>query len=317
MALDTQNNASLVRTDVWANEVKDVLQEELMFDSHVRWITEFPDGDTLHIPTLSEMTVRNYSEGAQIQLDDPQTGDFSLIIDKYYQTGFKIPEKFRHDAFYVQEAESNFVGKLSRALIEQKESDIANLQGAGSQGGGQTVNDPNTIETIDHRFVGTGTAEAMTLADIQKAKLSLDKSSVSRVGRRMMVDPDVTYELQQISDVIQQDVYGSNAHLKQGMNGSMFVGRFAGFDLYESLFLDSAVAETIVATGKGSGSKTTTNAYANMAVGEEAFIGAMRALPDMNSWYDFDTRSDVHHVTVRYGIKLYRPESLVVVLTDA
>ena len=83
MALDTSNNSQLIRTNVWANEVKDVLQEELMLDSHVRWITEFPDGDTLNIPTLSEMTVRNYSEGAQVTLDDPTTGNFTLTIDKY------------------------------------------------------------------------------------------------------------------------------------------------------------------------------------------------------------------------------------------
>jgi len=53
-----------------------------------------------------------------------------------------------------------------------------------------------------------------------------------------------------------------------------------------------------------------------MFLGEEAFIGAMRAMPDMDAWYDNNTRSDVYHVTMRYGIKLYRPESLVVVITD-
>ena len=117
MALDTVNNSSLVRTNVWANEVKDVLQEELMLDSHIRWITEFPDGDTLNIPTLSEMTVRNYSEGATITLDDPTTGNFTLTIDKYYQSGFKIPEKFRHDSFYVSVAESIlFRSSLVRCL---------------------------------------------------------------------------------------------------------------------------------------------------------------------------------------------------------
>jgi hypothetical protein len=42
MALDTSNNSSLVRTNIWANEIKDVLQEELQLDSHVRWITDFP-----------------------------------------------------------------------------------------------------------------------------------------------------------------------------------------------------------------------------------------------------------------------------------
>jgi hypothetical protein len=310
MALDTVNNSSLVRTNIWANEIKDVLQEELMLDSHVRWITEFPDGDTLNIPTLSEMTVRNYSEGAQITLDDPLSGNFTLTIDKYYQTGFKIPEKFRHDAFYVNQAESNFVAKLTRALLEQKESDIANLQAS------QTASNPNTINGVDHRFVATGTSNVIALKDFQKMKLAFDKAKVLRGGRRAFVDPSVTYQLQQLSAVVQQDVYGSNAHVKEGMNGTTFVGRFAGFDLYESLFLDNAIAETIVATAPTAGSLTSTSAWANMFCAEEAFIGAMRAMPDMNQWYDNNTRSDVYHVTMRYGIKLYRPEALGVILTD-
>jgi hypothetical protein len=310
MALDTSNNSHLVRTNVWANEVKDVLQEELMLDSHVRWITEFPDGDTLNIPTLSEMTVRNYSEGAQVTLDDPTTGNFTLTIDKYYQSGFKIPEKFRHDSFYVSVAESNFVQKLTRALLEQKESDIANLQS------GQTSGDPNTINGVNHRYVGTGTARVITLADVQKAKLALDKAKVMRGNRRAFVDPDVTYQLQQISNVIQQDVYGSNAHIREGMNGTAYVGRFAGFDLFESLFLDSGLTDNITATAPSAGALTASSGVANMFMGEEAFIGAMRAMPDMDAWYDNNTRSDVYHVTMRYGIKLYRPESLVCVITD-
>ena len=310
MALDTSNNSHLVRTNVWANEVKDVLQEELMLDSHVRWITEFPDGDTLNIPTLSEMTVRNYSEGAQVTLDDPTTGNLTLTIDKYYQSGFKIPEKFRHDSFYVSVAESNFVQKLTRALLEQKESDIANLQS------GQTSGNPNTINGVDHRYVGTGTSRVIALADVQKAKLALDKAKVMRGNRRAFVDPEVTYQLQQISNVIQQDVYGSNAHIREGMNGTAYVGRFAGFDLFESLFLDTSLTDAITATAPSAGSLTATAGVANMFMGEEAFIGAMRAMPDMDAWYDNNTRSDVYHVTMRYGIKLYRPESLVVVITD-
>lgn len=310
MALDTDNNSSLVRTNIWANELKDVLQEELQLDAHVRWITEFPDGDTLNIPTLSEMTVRNYSEGAQITLDDPTTGNFTLTIDKYYQSGFKIPEKFRHDSFYVNQAESNFVSKLSRALLEQKESDIATLQAS------QTASDPNTINGVNHRWVGLGTSRVISLSDFQKAKLALDKAKTMRGGRRAFVDPTVTYTLQTVSSVVQQDVYGGNAHIKEGMSGTMYVGRFAGFDLYESLFLDNAIAETITATGVGSGALTSSSAFANMFCAPDAFIGAMRALPDMKAWYDNDTRSDVYHVTTRYGIKLYRPEAFVVVLTD-
>lgn len=311
MALDTVNNSDLIRSNLWSNEIKDVLQEELQLDRHVRWITEFPDGDTLNIPTLSEMTVRNYSEGAQITLDDPQTGNFTLTIDKYYQTGFKIPEKFKHDSFYVNQATSNFVSKLTRALMEQKESDVAHLQS------GQTASNPNTINSVNHRWVATGTDNVMTLADLQKMKLALDKAKVMRGGRRVFVDPSVTFTLQQISNVIQQDVYGSNSHLKEGMNGTIHVGRFAGFDLFESLFLDDSNTETITSTGVLGEAETAISGFVNMAVAEEAFIGAMRAQPDMINFQDNDTRSEVWHVTTRYGIKLFRPEALVCVISDA
>lgn len=194
--------------------------------------------------------------------------------------------------------------------MEQKESDIANLQSD------QTASNPNTINDVDHRYCATGTSEAMALADIQKAKLAMDKAKVSTRGRRGVFDPFVTYQLQQISNVIQQDVYGANAHIKEGMNGGSYIGRFAGFEMYESLLLDNSIAETIVATGVGSGSVSVTDGFANMLVGEDAFVGAMRAMPDLRGWRDDNTRSDVYHVTTRYGIKLFRPESLVVILTD-
>ena len=76
------------------------------------------------------------------------------------------------------------------------------------------------------------------------------------------------------------------------------------------------MTDAITATAPSAGSLTASAGTANMFVGQEAFIGAMRAMPDMDAWYDNNTRSDVYHVTMRYGIKLYRPESLVVVITD-
>lgn len=311
MALDTSNNSQLIRSNLWTNEIKDVLQEDLMLDTCVRWITDFPDGTTLNIPTFSEMTVRNYSEGSQIQLDNPVTGNFTLTIDKYYQAGFRITDKFKDDSFYVSQAEANFVSKVTRAVLEQKESDIAHLQS------GQTASDPNVINGVDHRYIATGSNGVFTVADIQKAKYAHDKAKVSRTGRRAYLDPGVTYRLQQIDNVIRQDVFGSNTRLQEGMSGMTNVGRYAGYEMFESLFLDTALAETIVATAPNSGSKSCTAGIANMFLGEDAFIGAMRAAPDINTWYDNPTRSECHHLTIRYGLKLFRPESLVVVINDA
>lgn len=37
-------NENLVRAEIWTNELKDVLQERLMADGMVRWLSNFPDG---------------------------------------------------------------------------------------------------------------------------------------------------------------------------------------------------------------------------------------------------------------------------------
>ncbi len=307
MTINTQTNSQLIRTNIWANETKEVLQEDLMLDKHVRWVTDFPDGDTLNIPTFGESTVRNYQEGADITVDDATTGNFTLTIDKYYQSGYKITEKFKQDSFYVSQAEAIFSKNLSRAILEQKESDIATIQAS------QTASDPNVINGYDHRWGALGSSGILSADDIRKVRLSLDKSKVLKKGRSAYVDPTAFYDLLDntgVSDIWRQDVYGANDMVKEG-----FIGRFFGIDFFESLFLDSAITETIAATGRGSGSVAITSGYANMFLGEEAIIGAMRTTPSVMQFFDEKSRSDVTHTTVRYGLKLYRPESLIVVLS--
>lgn len=312
MSINNTTNSDYIRTNLWSNTVKDVLQEELQLDRFINWVTDFPDGDTLNIPTFSELTLRNYAAGENIQTDNVSSGNFTLTIDKYYQTGFKIPDKFRQDSFYISQVESNYVGKLSRALMEQKESDVAHLQAS------QTSANPNTINGVDHRFVGTGSSGVIAVKDVHKAKLALDMASVSRVGRAAFIDPMVTYTLSQISALYDQTLYGANSTLREGtITGDMtpLVGSIAGIAFYESQFLDDITSETIVATAPNAGSVAASTGKANFIVGEEAFVGAMRTMPDMLSFYDNTTRSMVYHSTVRYGVKLYRPEALVTIIT--
>jgi hypothetical protein len=300
--MDTTFNSSVIRTDVWANEIKDILQEELIGDRLVRWISEFPEGDTLHIPTLSELNVRDYEEGQEVVLDDANTGEFTLSIDKYYQSGFIVYDKFKQDSFYVNELVSNFVGKLTRALMEKKEIDVLALQGK------QTAANSNTINGAAHRMLASGTNEAITLKDIAKAKFALDKANVSKVGRVAVVDPAVSYQLVNIDNVIRQDVYGANANIKEGLSGTIYLGRYMGFDFFESNLLDTYAA----ATNIDGSSSTNAGAY-NLFLGQDAFVGAMRAMPEIENWRVHEKKGDAYHATVRYGIDLYRPEALVVI----
>lgn len=303
--MDTNYNHTAIRTDVWSQEIKDILQEELVGDMLCRWITDFPDGDTLHIPTLSEMNVRDYTEGSEITLDDANTGEFTLTIDKYYQSGFIVYDKFKQDSFYINELVSNFVGKITRALMEKKEVDLLSL---GTANAAASL----SINNAEHRLVGSGTGEVISLADIAKAKFALDKANVSKVGRRAVVDPSVSYQLVNIDNVIRQDVFGQNAHLKEGLSGTIYIGRYLGFDFYESNLCETYTGGTTIG-----GAATTNAGVYNQFLGQDAFIGAMRAMPELESWRVHEKKGDAYHATVRYGIDVYRPESQVIIGTNS
>jgi len=300
MAIDTTVGANLIRDDVWSKRIQEELQEALIAQTIMEFITDFPDGDELHLPKLGSLTTRDYTEGDAITVDDPTVNEFLLTIDKYVQTGIAITDKMRQDTFYMEVLNTKFPEQMMRAIQERLENDIFLLHKS------QTSNDANTINGQAHRYVGTGTSNVITLADIAQAKLSLDKANVSKSGRKAFVDPTVAYQLVNIDNVIRQDVYGANSALKEGFGTTQSLGTYLGFDFYESNMLDEATALNHVTGG---------SLKANLFIGEEAFIGAMRLNPEIEKSRDWERKRDVYHATSRYGLGLYRAESLVTVLT--
>jgi len=293
-------NNTVVRSEVWAKMIQEELQEELMGQELMSWITEFPDGDQLNIPTLASMSTRDYEENTVITVDDPTVGEFNLTIDKYVQSGIAVVDKLKQDIYYMELLTSKFPEQVQRAIKERLEYDIFQLHKK------QTSNDANTINGQPHRFVATGTSNAITLKDIAQAKLSLDKAFAPKNGRIAIVDPTVSYQLVQIDNVIRQDVYGPQSNLKEGFGGTKFIGRYLGFDFYESNMLDEATALDHVAGGALIG---------NIFMTPDTFIGAMRLAPEVEMSRDWEKKRDIYHVTSRYGLGLYRPETLVTLLT--
>jgi hypothetical protein len=296
------SNNTIVRAEIWSKMIQDELQEELMGDGIVDWMTDFPDGDQINIPTLGSMSTRDYEENTPITIDDPTVGEFNMVIDKYVQSGIGIVDKLKHDTFYMEILVSKFPEQVLRAVKERMESDIMDLHKK------QTSNDANNINGRAHRFTATGTSNAFTVQDFAKAKLALDKAFVSKVGRIAIVDPVAAYQLVQIDNVIRQDVYGPNSNLKDGFGSTNFIGKYLGFDVFESNMLDSDTALDHVTGG---------SLIANLFLGDEAFVGAMRLAPEIEQSRDWNKKRDIYHVTSRYGLDLIRPEGLVCVLSGA
>lgn len=314
MSMTTGNTAVLRRAEVWSTQLKEILQEDLFAQGWVNWLTEFPDGDQFNIPSIGESTIRDYVEDTDVTFDALDTGEFTFTITEYLSAGHYITDKARQDLFYAAQLEAKFLPSQSRALAEKLESDILALN-AGGASGGQTADNANQINGADHRFVGTGTNETMAVADFAKALYALKKANVPQSNLIAIVDPSVEYEMNTLTNLVNV----SNNPRWEGIiesgigNGMTFVKNIFGFDVYVSNFLPDA-NETIGGLTTAAGKA---NAFFSAASPELLpYMGAMRQMPKVEGGYNYQKLREEYVTTARYGLKVYRPENLVCVLTD-
>ncbi len=314
MSMNTTNAALLKRSEIWSTQLKEVLRDDLEAQGWVNWLSEFPDGDQFTIPSIGESTVRDYAEDTDIVFDSLDTGEFTFSITEYLSSGHYITEKARQDLFYASQLEASFVPSQSRALAEKVETDILAL-GAGGASGGQTASSTNAINGASHRFVGTGTNETFAVADAAKALFALKKANVPGSNLIAIVDPSVEYAINTITNITNI----SNNPRWEGIietgigSGMRFIKNIFGFDFYVSNYLADA-NETI-------GGLTTAAGKANIFMSAASpdilpFMGAMRQMPKVDGGYNYQKQREEYVTTARYGLKVYRPENLVCVLTD-
>lgn len=313
----TSNITNLTRTNLWSAELKEALKDELFAQSFVRWLTDFPDGDTFNIPSIGEATVRDYTENSPIVYDSLDTGNFTFTITDYKQAGTYITKKAQQDLYYAAQLEASFVPKQARALAEVVETDILSLARSG-----QTLGDTNSINGVAHRFVATGGTGAgdrsLTVTDVARALASLKKANVPDSNLIAIIDPSVEYILNTTTNLIApgtttQPIWGNL--LQSGIgSGFRFVVNIFGFDFWVSNYLPTNTASETAGTAINSGAVN--NIFMSAASPDIVpFIGAWRQEPEVDSEYNKDLQRWEYLTTARYGKKLYRPENLVVALT--
>lgn len=310
----TQNSAILTRSEIWSTQLKEVLLDELKAQGWVNWLSEFPDGDQFTIPSIGESNVRDYVEDTDIQYDALDLGEFPFTITEYLSSGHYITEKARQDLFYAARLEASFLPKQARALAEKIETDVLGLC-AGGASGGQTADDANVINNADHRYVASGASETITVNDFAKALYALKKANVPQQSMIAIVDPSVEFAINTITNITNI----SNNPRWEGVvesgigSGMTFLKNIFGFDVFVSNYLPDA-NETI-------GGLTTTagkaNAFFSAAGGDiMPFMGAMRQMPKVDGGYNYNKQREEYVTTARYGLKVFRPENLVCVLSD-
>jgi hypothetical protein len=308
----TQSNDHLIRSNLWSSKIKEVLEDELMGTKYVDMITDFPDGDTINIPSIGQAEIRDYVEGSQVSYTSMDTGNFTFSIDQYKSSATYITEKMKQDSFYMSRLVASFVPKQARAIAKAMEAKILSV---GPDG--QTTANLNTINGGNHRFVGSGTSEAIGIKDFALADYALTMANVPMNGRVAIVHPSVGYTLSTLSPLtgLTSNNQRWNDIINTGaLTGTTFMMNVYGFDVYVSQNLKvNTASETINGLTAAAG---VNNLFFSAASDVLPFVGLIRQSPKVDSEYNKDYQRDEYVTTCRYGFKLYRPENLVVVVTD-
>jgi len=243
--------------------------------------------------------------------DAMDTGNFTFTITEYKSSATYITNKMKQDSFYMNELVSSFVPKQARALAVAME---AKILAVGPDG--QTLASTNLINGAQHRFIGSGTNETIAVTDFAKANYALDMANVPHQGRVAIVHPSVAFTLGTLTNLVN---LSNNPHwegiVRTGhMSGMKFITNVLGFDVYTSMNLKvNAAAEQI---GTPTAAAGVNNLFFSAASDVLPFVGSIRQSPRVESEYNKDFQREEYVTTCRYGYKLFRPENLVVIVTD-
>lgn len=305
----TTNNEHLIRANLWTAEIKEIFQADVFAQKYVKMI-DFPDGTTLNIPSIGQAEVSDYTEGAAVKYTAMDTGNFTFTINKYKSAATYITDAMKQDSFYMAQLVAAFVPKMMRALEEAMEADVLAVAPDG-----QTASNANVINGANHRWIGSGTNETVDVKDFALVLNSLQMANVPMTNLIGIVHPSVEYKLNTLTNIVSV----SNNPMWEGIvekgfrTGLRFSKNIYGIDCYVSQFLKTGLTDTIGGRTAGAG---VANLFFSAAPDAVPFIGAVRQAPKVDSEYNKDFQREEYVVTCRYGYKLYRPEGVVVLITD-
>jgi hypothetical protein len=316
MAMTTGNVDLLTRGEVWSGELKEILRDEMMAQKYVRMLSDFPDGDTFYIPSIGQAQVDDYAEDTAVAYRPMDTGQFTFTVDKYLSSATYITKKAEQDAFYSAQLISRFVPEQERAVMAHFETTTL-----GAPEVGVSANSNESIDGVEHRWAGSEAAGRITVEDFARARYALKKANVPDVNLTAIVDPSVEFEINKISNITNI----SNNPRWEGVvrdgiaTGMKFVANIYGFDVYVSNYLADATDSALPQPDNTTIDFSSTNGKVNLFFSADAsvgpFVGAWRQMPQVDYEYNKDFQRHEYVTTARYGVKLYRPENMVRVVT--
>jgi hypothetical protein len=329
MAIDSSwGSTHLQRSEIFAAEMKMRLEHPLIAQQFTRNIGDIPADSLateLKINSLGELSASKWQESVSMPEQRMDTGQFTFRITDWIGNKVSFTDHFFETSFQAGQVLSATPGKMVRALEEYKETEIMKL------GNAQTLDSANVINNAKHRFVGGGDGtslptNALTLEDFSYARYALQKAAVPMTNLVCIVGPEQEHIINTLTNIVNV----SNNPMWDGIitsamgdsTGTRFLKNIYGFDIYVSNFLANTDADEATLTTFNDSAVTSTEGYqANMFFSmaddmTKPFIYADGRPLTVKSWRDEDIETEYHQATMSFGTALYRPESLVTILTN-
>ena len=314
--MTTGNMSQLTRSELWSSELKEILRDEMQAQKYVKMLDGFPDGDTFTIPSIGQLQVDNYEEDTDVLYRPMDTGEFQFSITEYLSSASYITNKAKQDAFYAAQLEAAFVPEQERAIMAHFETTTLATPEAGV-----SANSNEVIDSIEHRWAAGGSGAVMTVNDFARARYALKKLNVPDTNLVAIVDPSVEYTINTLTNLVSvADNPRWEGIVSSGIaTGMKFVKNIYGFDVYTSNYLkdvtDSALPTAADANVDFSSVNGKANLFFSAASNVMPFVGAWRQAPKVDFEYNKNKQRDEYVTTARYGVKLYRPENMVSIVT--
>lgn len=318
MTMTTSSSAQLIRSELWSNDLKETLKDNLYAMNWVDMLDGFPDGDTFTVPSVGDAQTDDYVEDGEVTYRPLDTGEWQFTIDQYISSGTYVTKKNLQDSFYMDRVTSSFVPKQSRAIMEHFETKLLerpeDLYSANAQG---------AINGAYHRMAG-GNSGVIELADFAYARYALKKANVPAQNLVALVDPSVEFTMNTQTNLVDVSYNPRwEGIISEGIDGSgfQFVKNIYGFDVYTSEYLpeitDNALPERDGSTTKDYSSTAGKACYFFSATSDILpWKAAWRQMPEVDQEYNKDRQRFEFVTTARYGSKVFRPENLVTIATD-
>ncbi|MGV9662584.1 phage capsid protein [Nocardia niigatensis] len=244
-------------------------------------------GDTVHVSSIGDPTVKPYSKTADLQVEDLSDSETAMVIDQGDYFGFRVNDvdALQSAVNFEDPATARAGYKLQNAVDLYLYKQLTTGVLAGNQLGRVTVTEAEPEKAT------VGQISMYRLA--VKLREKLDRAAVTKTGRYLAIPPEL------LSPLLLDERFTSADKLGQAgvlLNGT--VGRMAGFDILESNNIN-----------KVGGAGANKDDYVIVAGVSEALSFANQ-ISNVETIRDPNRFADIVRGLNIYGGKVFRPEGL-------